>query len=74
MKGFRLALAFALAAVAWQAAPFGQPAESGPAVTAGIDAGGDKHSDCVLADSDRLSGCEGDELRRITVASIDGSD
>jgi len=63
MKKFALALALALGAAAWQAAPFGQPADSGPAL-AGIDAGGAPHSDCVQTDSDWLSGCESDELRR----------
>ena len=74
MKTFGLALALALGIAAWQTAPFGHPAEGGPNVMAGIDGGGSDHSDCVQADSDWLSGCEGDELRPITVASIDGSD
>ena len=79
MKGLGLALAFALVAVVWQAAPLGHSAQDGSVVTAGIDAGGAPagsapRSACLQADSDWLSGCEGDELRRIVVASIDGSD
>ena len=74
MKGLVLALTLTLAAVAWQAVPSAPSAESGPAITAGIDGGGWNNSDCVQPDSDRLAGCEGDELRPITVASIDGSD
>lgn len=70
MKALGLTLAVALAATAWQSAG---PAEGGPAVMAGIDAGGAPHTDCIRADSDWLSGCEADELRRIVVAAIHGS-
>ena len=68
MKTLGLALALALGAAAWQAA------EDNAVVTAGIDGGGSAadRSNCILADSDRLGGCEGDELRPGTIAGIDG--
>lgn len=73
MKTFGLALALALGAAVWQAAPFGQSAQS-EQVLAGIDGRGSERSECVRTDSDGLSGCGGDEFRPITIASIDGSD
>ena len=70
MKGLVLALTLTLGAVAWQAVPSAPSADSGPAVMAGIHAGGAPRSDCVQLDSDRRAGCESDEFRPIT-AGID---
>ncbi len=73
MKTLGLALVLALGAAVWQAAPFGQPAQNEQDL-AGIDGRGSERSGCVRTDSDGMGGCEADEFRRITIASIDGSD
>lgn len=72
MKLFGLVLSLALVAVAMQAAPYGSTSASN-VVIAGIDAGGGPQAVCDQADDPWTSGCQGDESKRIVVASITGT-